>query len=431
MRYISTRNPEHAVPLEEAIKRGIAPDGGLYVPEAFPSLDPDAFEGLETFAEIGAHLLAPFFEGSILQDDLPQICRSAFDFPIPLRELKDRTAVLELFHGPTAAFKDVGARFLAECLSCLGRGHDTPLTLLVATSGDTGGAVAAASDGRRGVEVVILFPKGMVSPRQEKQLTVWGENVQALRVRGDFDECQRLVKAALNDQGFRAAKTLSSANSINLGRLLPQMVSYAAASLEYRRAHGVDPGFIVPSGNVGNAAAALWAKRVGMPVREVVLATNANPTLTDFIGGGAWIARPTVNTLASAMDVGNPSNMERVFHLFGGPEEARGSLRAEMVTDEQIREQIRGGPARWGEVWDPHTATAVEARERIGGSDWILVATAHPAKFEAVVEPLVGHEIPVPPALGDILQRPSHVVEIEPTLEAMKEALGIGENYEL
>ena len=426
MRYVSTRDAGHAVPLEEAIKRGIAPDGGLYVPEVFPDpVSVDEFEKLHGFAEVGTRLLRPFFEGSILEGDLPDICRRAFDFPIPLRMLPRRTAVLELFHGPTAAFKDVGARFLAECLTCLGRGHDTPLTLLVATSGDTGGAVAAASYGHRGVEVVILYPKGMVSARQEKQLTAWGGNVRALAVRGNFDDCQRMVKAALNDAEFRAAKTVSSANSINLGRLLPQMVAYANASLAYHREHGVEPGFIVPSGNVGNALAGLWAKKLGMPIREMVLATNANPPLTDFLRGGEWKPRPTVETLATAMDVGHPSNMERVFHLFGGQEGARASLRAELVTDEEIREQIRGGPERWGEVWDPHTATAVEVRDRVGGEHWILVATAHPAKFEAVVEPLVGEEIPIPPALAAILERPSEVVEIEPTLDAMKEALGI------
>lgn len=427
MKYVSTRNPEHSVPLEEAIKRGIAPDGGLYVPEVFPTVDVEEFDKLHGFAAIGNLLLRPFFSGSILEGDLEDICQRAFDFPIPLRALPNRTAVLELFHGPTAAFKDIGARFLAECLSCLGRGHDTPLTLLVATSGDTGGAVAAASYGHRGIEVVILYPKGMVSPRQEKQLTAWGGNVRALAVRGNFDDCQRMVKAALNDAEFRAAKTISSANSINLGRLLPQMVAYANASLAYRREHGVEPGFIVPSGNVGNALAAFWAKRLGMPIREIVLATNANPTLTDFLDSGEWVPRPTVPTLATAMDVGNPSNMERVFHLFGNPQATRGNLRAELVTDDQIRDQIRFGPQRWGEVWDPHTATAVEVRDRIGGSDWILVATAHPAKFELIVEPLVGHEIDIPAPLAEILERDSEVVEIDPSLEAMKEALEIGE----
>jgi threonine synthase len=424
MRYQSTRDPAHTAPLTEAISRGLAPDGGLYVPERFPRLEAEHFAGVEEVPGIAARLLSPFFEGSALEGDLPSICRSAFNFPIPLRPLRDGTAVLELFHGPTAAFKDVGARFLAECLSRLHRDDSQPLLLLVATSGDTGGAVAAACHGLPGIEVVVLFPQGMVSPRQEKQLTSWGGNVRAFAVRGDFDACQRVVKAALVDPELRARRTLSSANSINLGRLLPQMVYYAAASLWHWRSHGRAPGFVIPSGNVGNAAACLWARQVGLPIREVVLATNANPALTDFVGGAEWTPAPTVSTLATAMDVGNPSNMERVFHLFGGHQAARAGLRAFRVEDEQIREQIRSGPQRWGEVWDPHTATAVAARERLDGTDWIVVSTAHPAKFEGVVEPLVGREVPIPPALAAILDRPSHAETLEPSLEALRGVMG-------
>lgn len=423
MRYLSTRDPSHSASLDEAVQRGLAPDGGLYVPERFPAFSEGAFEGRAGMAEVGETLLAPFFRGSALEADLPAICRGAFDFPVPLRPLRDGTAVLELFHGPTAAFKDVGARFLAECLTRLRAGQERPLLLLVATSGDTGGAVAAAFHGRPGVEVAILFPEGRVSPRQEKQLTVWGGNVRSFAVRGDFDDCQRMVKAALADPALRARWNLSSANSINLGRLLPQAVYYAASSLEYRRAHGAEPGYVVPSGNVGNATAALWAKRMGLPIREVVLATNANRPLTDFLAGGAWTPSPTVPTLASAMDVGNPSNVERVFHLLGGESAARGALRACRVEDDEIREQIRSGPERWGEVWDPHTATAAAVRERVQGSHWILVATAHPAKFETVTEPLVGREIPVPPALAALLERDGRAEPLEPSAGALREAL--------
>lgn len=423
MKYVSTRDASHRATLSEAVQRGLAPDGGLYVPEHFPSLSPDALAGAQTLAEVAARLLAPFFAGDPLEDALDEICREAFDFPVPLKELRDGTAVLELFHGPTAAFKDVGARFLAGVLS-RARGEDArPLTILVATSGDTGGAVAAAFHGRPGVEVAVLYPAGMVSPRQEKQLTTWGGNVRAFAVRGDFDACQRLVKAAMADDELRAARRLSSANSISIGRLLPQMAYYAWASTEWMRRHGEAPGFIVPTGNLGNAAAAMWARRVGMPVREVVLATNANPPITAFTGGAEWAPRPTVNTLATAMDVGNPSNMERVLHLFGGQDAARDALRAERVTDDEIRAVIRDGVASWGEVWDPHTATAVAVRERLRGKGWIIVSTAHPAKFEAIVEPLVGREVPVPPELQALLDRPSVVTEIDPTLEAFREAL--------
>jgi len=426
MKYVSTRGGGGPVTLSQAVQRGLAPDGGLYVPEHFPSLAPGALQGAETLADVAVRLLAPFFAGEPLQEALDEICREAFTFPVPLKELRGGTAVLELFHGPTAAFKDVGARFLAGVLS-RARGDDPrPLTILVATSGDTGGAVAAAFHDRPGVEVAVLFPAGMVSPRQEKQLTTWGGNVRAFAVRGDFDACQRLVKAAMADEALRAERRLSSANSISIGRLLPQMAYYAWAAMEWLRRHGGAPGFIVPTGNLGNAAAAMWARRIGVPIREVVLATNANPSITAFTGGGEWAPHPTVSTLATAMDVGNPSNMERVLHLFGGPDATRGALRAERVADDEIRRVIRDGASRWGETWDPHTATAAAVRERLPGEGWILVATAHPAKFEEIVEPLTGHPIPVPPELQALLDRPSHSERIEPTLDAFREALANG-----
>lgn len=423
MRYHSTRDPSLRATLSAAVERGIAPDGGLYVPESFPRFAPEDFAGADTLAEVAARLLAPFFEGDALAPALNEICRDAFDFPVPLRELRGGTSVLELFHGPTAAFKDVGARFLAGCLSRLAASDARPLTLLVATSGDTGGAVAAAFHGRPGVEVAVLFPAGMVSPRQEKQLTSWGGNVRAFAVRGDFDACQRLVKGAMADPELRAKRRLSSANSINVGRLLPQMAYYAWASLRFRARHGSDAGFIVPSGNLGNAAAALWALRCGLPVREVVLATNANPAVTTFFGGAPWAPRPTLNTLATAMDVGSASNMERVLHLFGGEAETRAALRAFRVDDEEIRRVIRDGPASWSEIWDPHTAVAIAARERLDTPDWIVVATAHPAKFEGVVEPLIGREVPIPPELARLLDRPSRAEPLEPDLAAFTAAL--------
>ncbi|HEX6037672.1 pyridoxal-phosphate dependent enzyme, partial [Longimicrobium sp.] len=276
MKYVSTRGGGAAATLSQAVERGLAPDGGLYVPAQFPELAPGALDGADTLPDVAARLLAPFFAGDALEDALGDICREAFTFPVPLKELRGGTAVLELFHGPTAAFKDVGARFLAATMSRIGGEDARPLTILVATSGDTGGAVAAAFHGRPGVEVAVLYPAGMVSPRQEKQLTTWGGNVRAFAVRGAFDDCQRLVKAAMADDELRAARRLSSANSISIGRLPPQMAYYAWASREYVRRHGRAPGFVVPTGNLGNALAALWARRMGMPIREVVLATNAN-----------------------------------------------------------------------------------------------------------------------------------------------------------
>jgi threonine synthase len=383
-------------------------------------------EGLgqeRTTAGVAMRLLAPFFAGDELEPQLSAISKEAFDFPAPLRDLDRKTAVLELFHGPTAAFKDFGARFLAATLSRLHPSDAHPLTVLVATSGDTGGAVAAAFAGRPGFEVIILYPKGMVSDRQERQLTCWGGNVRALRVRGDFDACQRLVKEAFADRSLRSQRQLTSANSISLGRLLPQMVYYAESSLEYERRHGVAPGYIVPSGNLGNVTACFWAQRIGLPIREIVLATNANPTLSHFVDSGLWEPGPTVSTLASAMDVGNPSNMERVVSLYGGQGAARATLRAFLVTDDEIRREIQHGPTQWGEIWDPHTATGVAVRERLISADWIIVSTAHPAKFEQIVEPLVGQSVEVPAVLAALLDRPCSYVEIEPKLEALKEAL--------
>ncbi len=423
MHYLSTRGEAPAATLSEAIERGLAPDGGLYVPEAFPAADLAALRAAPDLATTAARLLEPFFAGDPLAAQLEAICAEAFDFPAPLRALRDGTAVLELFHGPTAAFKDFGARFLAAVLSRTEAGASRPLTVLVATSGDTGGAVAAAFAGRPGFEVVVLYPKGMVSERQEQQLTCWGGNVRALRVRGDFDACQRLVKEAFLDREVSSTRRLTSANSISLGRLLPQMVYYAASALEYEARNGVAPGFIIPSGNLGNATACYWVQRLGLPIREIVLATNANEPLSRFARGESWAARPTVPTLATAMDVGNPSNFERLLQLHGGEAATRRAVSAHLVDDERIRDTIREGLDRWGEVWDPHTATAVAVREQIGGAHWILVATAHPAKFEGVVEPLIGREVEVPPALQALLDRPQSLTEIDPTLDALQAEL--------
>lgn len=424
MKYVSTSGAAKTATLSEAIERGLAPDGGLYVPQMFPELLTEQLQGVTELPEVAESLLAPFFAGDFLASHLRSICRSAFDFPIRLKDLKDDTAVLELFHGPTAAFKDFGARFLAECLSRIVLRRPDPLTLLVATSGDTGGAVAAAFHGKHSIEVAVLYPEGMISPRQERQLTTLGGNIKALSVAGDFDDCQRLVKEAMADPGLRAARRLSSANSINIGRLLPQAAYYTWASLEYRRRHGHDAGYIIPSGNLGNASAALWARRMGGGTHDIILATNANRSVSAFMSGTAWQAYPTISTFATAMDVGSPSNIERIFHLFGGEAHARRSLRTYQVSDAEISEVIARGLVDWGEIWDPHTATAVAAREQLGTRHWIVVATAHPAKFESLVEPLIGRAVPVPDCLMEILNRPTKSIRIPPRLPALVEALG-------
>ena len=420
MNFVSTRGRSQPLNFSSALREGLAPDGGLYVPEAFPKFDLREFELCKTPSEVASVLLKPFLKDDPLEGQLVGLATRAFNFSIPLKPLARDTSALELFHGPTAAFKDVGARFLAECLMEL-RGPSDPLeTVLVATSGDTGGAVAGAFHGKAGIEVWILFPKGWVSPRQEKQLTCWGNNVRAFAVKGDFDACQQIAKAAFNDPLWRKRKKLISANSISVGRLLPQMVYYAWASLKHLRQHKRQASFIVPTGNLGNAVAALWAKRAGLPIREVVLATNANRALGDFFKNGTWQPEPTVRTLANAMDVGSPSNVERLTHLYPNFEDLKREVKTLSSSDAQIEATIRNGERDWGEIWCPHTATAVHTREQLSGRDWIVVATAHPAKFESIVEPLIGHSVDIPPELKILLSQSSHVTEIDASLESLE-----------
>ena len=426
VKFVSTRHQAAPASFSSAILAGLAPDGGLFVPERLPRFDPAAFETIDGFAPFGVRVLQPFLADDRLAPELEGMCRRAFDFPVPLEDLGDDTAVLELFHGPTAAFKDFGARFLAECMEHLtGSEPDEtrPLTILVATSGDTGGAVAAAFHRRPGTRVAILYPRGGVSARQEQQLTCWGDNVTTFSVAGTFDDCQRLVKSAFRDERMNAAHRLTSANSINIGRLLPQAAYFAAASVRYRRRHGVAPGFIVPAGNVGNSVGAFWAKEMGFPVREVALATNANRVIPDWFESAEWQPRPSISTLANAMDVGDPSNMERLFDLFPQRDVLRRVSISLSVDDDTIREVIAAGPTDWGRVWCPHTATAVRFREQLDSLHWVIVATAHPAKFETIVEPLVGRTVEPPAPLADLLHRPRQVTEIDADLDVLRDAL--------
>jgi threonine synthase len=431
LRYLSTRGRAPAAGLSEAIAAGLAPDGGLYVPERLPTIDPAAFDPHGDLAATAASLLAPFFAGDALADELPAICVEAFTFDAPLRPLARPDArLLELFHGPTAAFKDFGARFLAACLRRL-RGEDAPpLTILVATSGDTGAAVGAAFHGQPNLRVTILYPDGRVSPRQAHQLGSFGGNVQALRVAGSFDDCQRMVKAALNDAELQREVPLSSANSISLGRLLPQMSYYAHAALGWWRTHATPLDFIVPTGNLGNALACLWARAMGLPIGEVRLACNANATLPEFFAGGAYRPRDAAATLANAMDVGAPSNFERLRWTWHGNDDAlRRDLRADSVDDAGIRAILLRHAREHGEVVCPHTATALALLDREPvrqGRAWCVVATAHPAKFEAVLEPLLGQPVPVPPPLAAMLDRPAWAEPIAPDEAALARWLRAG-----
>jgi threonine synthase len=430
MQYLSTRNPDHRVPLAQAIAQGIAPDGGLYVPETFPHFVPHQFSDVSEMPEVGERLLTPFAEGDALQSELGAICREAFNFPTPLVNLENApssASVLELFHGPTSAFKDYGARFLAATLARIRRGAPKKLTILVATSGDTGGAVAAAFHRRPEFNVVVLYPKGQVSPRQAQQLACWGDNVRTFSVRGTFDDCQRIVKEAFLDPALAETHQLSSANSINVGRLLPQMVYYAKAGLELWRSTGKRANFIIPAGNLGNSLACIWARHVGLPIGEIVLATNANQTVTEYLRTGEWLPQSSVQTLASAMDVGNPSNMERLRSLHPDFEELQGQLGASSVDDIEIRATIRRDSHELRQVWCPHTATAAKVFRRLlsrgAKGHWVIVSTAHPAKFNEVVEPQIGYEVDVPPSLAALLALPPQEQEIEPTLTALRTEL--------
>jgi threonine synthase len=432
MRFASTREASNLAGFSAALQQGLASDGGLYVPTYWPAMPAAAQSQSLELAPLGASLLAPFLAVDPLEGELAAITREAFSFEAPIVTLDAdaRLSLLELFHGPTAAFKDFGARFLAAALARLPRAGGRCLNMLVATSGDTGGAVAAAFHERPGMQVTVLFPKGLVSPTQERQLTCWGGNVASFAVRGRFDDCQRLVKEALQSPDLRERFDLSSANSINLGRLLPQMVYYAAASLTLFRQHGERAAFIIPSGNLGNAVACIWARKLGLPIGDIVLAHNANRTVPDYLASGLWQPRASMATLASAMDVGDPSNMERLRNLFPGMSELAHAVSADSVDDAAIRARIRAAFQDWGKSLCPHTAVAAEVYARLPAmrrraSPWVIVATAHAAKFKEIVEPLTGEEVPVPESLMRLLARPTACSEIPPNLEGLRAALNV------
>lgn len=425
MKFVSTRSTSPAADLSRAINAGLAPDGGLYVPETLPQLDAHAFDGADSLPEIAARLLQPFFAGDALAADLDAICSEAFPFPSPLRPLATpNDHVLELFHGPTAAFKDFGARFLAACMRRSARESAAPLTILVATSGDTGAAVAAAFAGLRGFRVVVLYPDRRVSPRQAHQLGCFGGNVAALRVAGSFDDCQALVKQAFADDELRARVPLSSANSISLGRLLPQMAYYAHSSLQHWRADGTLLNYVVPTGNLGNALACVLARSCGLPIGHIALSTNANRTLHDFFAGGDYTPRASIATLANAMDVGAPSNFERLRWLHPDAAELRRAFMLDAVGDDAIRATIRSRHSLHGEIFCPHTATAVRTLENLrqeGASGaWAAVATAHAAKFDEVVEPLIGRSVDIPQALAELLARPANAEPLAAEYPALR-----------
>jgi threonine synthase len=421
--YVSTAGAAPPADLRTALHAGLAPDGGLYLPSPLAPLPPGTIAAMrdapwtDVARAVARHLLEPELD----RGTVDAIVREALDFPLPLVPLTDRVHVLELFHGPTGAFKDVGAQFLARALAAT-RAPGEATTVLTATSGDTGGAVAHAFHGMPGTRVVILFPIGQVSPLQERQFTTLGGNVTALGVRGTFDDCQRLVKEVFATREMAGRLRLTSANSINVGRLLPQVFYYfyAAAQLADRAEVLVS----VPSGNFGNLAAGLIAKRLGAPVARLVAATNANDVVPEYLETGRFVARPSVRTISSAMDVGNPSNFERVHALYDGDvARLRRDVAGRAFDDDATRQCMAQTFRRRGYVLDPHSAVGMlgleaelTAHPRANG---VLLATAHPAKFADAVEPEVGCGVAAPPALARLAQLESRYATIEPRLDAL------------
>jgi threonine synthase len=443
MRFVTTRQQTPPVSFTEALYAGLAPDGGLYVPETIEPWTRDDLSRLprRTLTEIGLRALRPFTRGEIDPAVLEAVVVEALNFPIPLVEVEPGIFALELFHGPTFAFKDVGARVMARLMASLHRGED-PLTVLVATSGDTGSAVAHAFHRVPSTRVVILYPDGRVSPTQEAQLTMFnGErgNVRAYAVAGSFDDCHRLTRDAFGDAGLRRRMRLTSANSVNVGRLLPQSIYYFHAVAQLQAAHlphgagDADIVFSTPSGNFGNLTAGLMAKRAGLPVARFVAATNANDVVPTYLDTGRFAPRPSVTTLSNAMDVGHPSNFERMLWLYSGDLDAmRGDVVGSRFSDADVRTTIKRVYEERGYLLDPHSAIAhqglvgqVGQVGRVGqvgktGRVGVFLATAHPAKFAEIVEPIVGRAVEKPLPLAQELARPRHIIKIAPSLDAVK-----------
>ena len=454
MKLISTRGGRAGGmwSFSEALFLGQAPDGGLFVPTSLSRIpDTDRTALLDaTFPERAFITARHLLGGEVEDGPLRAVVHDALDFPVPLREIEPGVHMLDLFHGPTHAFKDVGARFMARMMSAL-RDDASPVTILAATSGDTGGAVADAFHNVPGVRVVVLYPKGKVSPRQESQFSTLGGNVTAVAVRGVFDDCQRLVRRAFADRDLNAELSLTSANSINIGRLLPQTFYYVHAWAELGGpAPDSELVVSVPSGNFGNLTAGLMARRaLGTSVTRFTASTNANSVVPDYLAGRGYNPRPSVATVSNAMDVGDPSNFRRIVSMFGGGETSGGEapggrtpgsesldgtpaalrsiLGGSSWTDRQTRDCIRNLWERSGIAIDPHTAVGLlglrrELRKRPGARG-IVLATAHPAKFAETVEPLIGKSLPIPPGIARVMNRPRHSIPISPDLEALREVL--------
>jgi len=401
MRFYSTNSPETYVEFGEAVLRSLPSDNGLYMPERITALDESFWNDWKsmTFQDMAFRVIATYLQGSIPDEDLREIVDDAFNFAAPTVKLDDTHHVLELFHGPTLAFKDFGARFMARVMAWLTRNSDEPLTVLVATSGDTGGAVASAF---HNVRVVILYPSGKVSGLQEKQLTALGGNITALEVDGSFDDCQHMVKSAFLDAETASACHLTSANSINITRLIPQMLYYFEAARQLE----TEPVFVIPSGNFGNLTACLMAMKMGLPVKHLVAATNVNDVVPQYLATSNYEPRPSVSTLSNAMDVGAPSNFARMLELFENNwEKMTQTIAGYAYDDTQTRQAMREVYEKFNYVIDPHGAVGYLASEAWladhAGDTTVILETAHPAKFpETVAEELGEDAVSIPERLA-------------------------------
>lgn len=435
MRYLSTNRKSVPVSFREATLNGQPPDGGLYFPEEIPQLSRPFLENLKnkSKAEIAFEVMRPFVGGTLTEEALFGICEKTVDFPFPLVRITENIHALELFHGATLAFKDVGARFMSRCLQYFSREKNEKTIVIVATSGDTGGAVANGFLGVEGVEVVILYPSGKVSKIQELQLTTLGQNITALEVKGTFDDCQSLAKTALADEEIKKKVFLTSANSINVARWLPQQFYYFYAFQQWneKSAQQQQPVVSVPSGNFGNICAGLLAQASGLPLGKFVAACNANDVVPNFLasggGGGKFVAKKSVQTLSNAMDVGNPSNFVRILKLF---DEDLNSLREKMnavsISDEQTRQTMREVYDNYGYVLDPHGAVAFRALADFLSDNknqkGFFLATAHPVKFDSVKE-IIGTFGKQPAPVEELLSRPKQSIEMGADYDHLKEIL--------
>ncbi len=402
MKFYSTNHQVKPVSFEEAIFLGLPADNGLFMPEDIPALPSSFFDSLSEMSlpEIGFEVLRQFVGDEILGDDLRSIVEDTLSFDIPLSNIKNGVYSLELFHGPTLAFKDVGARFLARCLSHFTRKNKKELTVLVATSGDTGSAVANGFYNVTGVEVVILYPKDKVSGFQEQQMTTLGGNITALEVDGTFDDCQHMVKQSFLDKELRTKRNLTSANSINVARLLPQSIYYFYAWSRLAESEQKNVVFSVPSGNYGNLSAGLIAHKMGLPVKHFLACSNVNDTVPMYLWNAKFEPKPSVATISNAMDVGNPSNFVRMLDMFEGSHQKMiQKITGYAYTDDSTRDTIQKTFGLTGYILDPHGAVGYLGlmdyyRNRTGTG--VILETAHPIKFRDTVETQIQGEVPMP-----------------------------------